>query len=221
MMLPFRISLPMLPMLIVLAWVTAGVAAEEIQIDVVGLFKDAAILEVNGERRVLKEGERSKEGIVLISADSKAAVIELEGRRIDLTLTSQIGTQFKPPKHTIVTIGTDELGQYRTVGSINGRPVSFLVDTGANIIALNSVHARSLGLNYEQGRRTRATTAGGMVDSWTVTLDSVQVGDIRVRNVRAAVLRGDFPQEILLGMSFLSNVEINESAGVLILKGKL
>ncbi|MEX2327909.1 MAG: TIGR02281 family clan AA aspartic protease, partial [Pseudomonadales bacterium] len=170
---------------------------------------------------LLREGERSKEGILLISADSLEALIELEGRRIPLTLTSQIGTRFKPPEHTIVTIGTDELGQYRTVGSINGRPVSFLVDTGANIVALNSAHAKSLGLNFEQGRRTRATTAGGMVDSWAVTLDSVQVGDIRVRNVRAAVLKGDFPGEILLGMSFLSNVEINESAGVLVLKGKL
>jgi aspartyl protease family protein len=53
-----------------------------------------------------------------------------------------------------------------------------------------------------------------------VILSSVQIGGIKVNNVKAAVLKGDFPRDILLGMSFLRNVEMNENRGVLQLTGK-
>lgn len=201
----------------------AGIAgADELDIDVVGLFKGAVLLDINGNRQMLKEGEKSSEGILVVSADSREAVIEVNGQRMTLNLTSRIGTQFKPPERGTVSIPLNDYGQYRSAGTINGRPVTFLIDTGATIVAMNTTDARRLGVEFGSGEQVRATaTAGGMVTSWEVRLDSVQVGDIRVRNVQAAVLEGDFPEEILLGMTFLRNVEIKESSGVMVLRSKL
>jgi aspartyl protease family protein len=53
-----------------------------------------------------------------------------------------------------------------------------------------------------------------------VTLDSVQIGAIRVHNVTAAVLPGNHPMEILLGMTFLDRVVMREEKGVLMLISK-
>ena len=107
-----------------------------------------------------------------------------------------------------------------TTGSINDVPVSFLVDTGATLIAMNSGTARRLGIEFESLESGNAVTAGGNVKSWRVALSSVQVGGIRRENVEAAVLAGDYPLEILLGMTFLRNVRMEESDGILVLSSK-
>jgi aspartyl protease family protein len=70
------------------------------------------------------------------------------------------------------------------------------------------------------GRVLRATTASGVVESAEVFLDIVKVGGIKIRNVQAAVIPGSFPLDILLGMSFLRNVEIRENAGTMQLTTK-
>jgi len=183
--------------------------------EVVGLFKNAAVLNISGNERLLKVGQLSPEGVLLVSADSKEAVIEISGKKMHLTLSSRISAEFKTPASVTVSIMLNGAGQYRTTGSINGRPVSFLVDTGATIVAINSITAKSLGIDSSKGRVLRATTASGVVESVEVFLDIVKVGGIKIRNVQAAVIPGSFPQDILLGMSFLRNVKIRENAGTM------
>jgi aspartyl protease family protein len=204
-----------------LATSLAASAEGEIEIEVVGLFRNAALLEVNGKRELLKQGQKSPEGILLIRADSSEAVVEVNGRRMNLKLSSRIGTEFVPAESATVQIPVNDLGQYQGSGSINDQPVSFLVDTGASIVAMNTKDARKLGIDYAgTGKMHEATTAGGVVKSWAVTLDSVQIGAIRVTNVPAAVLEGDYPKDILLGMTFLRNVEIKQTQGLMVLKRK-
>ncbi len=199
----------------------ANAASVAIDIDVVALFKDRAVLEINGEQQLLDVGETSKEGIRLISADSREAFIELGTETIRLDLTSRIGTQFEEAPEAMVSIALNEIGQYRTMGSINERPTWFVVDTGANVVAMNREIAESLGVDLRRGRQMQSITAGGPVRSWEVLLPQVEVGGIRVNNVRAAVLEGPFPVDVLLGMSFLGSVQMQESNGVLVLKRKL
>ncbi|HKI73815.1 MAG TPA: TIGR02281 family clan AA aspartic protease [Pseudomonadales bacterium] len=194
---------------------------EEIQIDVVGLFTRAALLEVNGKQELLREGDRSKEGILLVSANSREAVIDLNGRRMTLNLSSRIGTRFKPAEMATVSIPLNDYGQYESSGMIDGQSVTFLIDTGASIVAMNATDAKRLGIDYTAGGPPHeATTAGGVVKSWTVQIDSIQLGGIRVRNVPAAVLEGGYPKQILLGMTFLRNVDIRQSANLMVLKSK-
>jgi len=194
--------------------------AEELEIDVVGLFKNAAMLKIDGKEQLLKIGNRSLEGVMLVSADSKGAVIEVNGESMNLDLSSHISASFKRPLETAVSILRNGSGQYVTRGTINGQSVRLLVDTGANIVALNSSIAASLGLDVSQGKRVNVSTASGISESRLITLDVLQVGNIKVSNVQAAVIDGNYPEDILLGMTFLQNVDISESGGVMQLKGK-
>ncbi len=50
-----------------------------------------------------------------------------------------------------------------------------------------------------------------------MTLDKITVAGITARNVQAAIISGRFPLDILLGMSFLKQVSMQESGGVMTL----
>tara|TARA_Y100000310_G_scaffold105217_1_gene103592 strand:+ start:3307 stop:4065 length:759 start_codon:yes stop_codon:yes gene_type:complete len=194
--------------------------AQSVSIEVVGLMKNTAVVAIDGQRRVLKVGQASADGVLLLSADTEKAVVSIDGESRVLYLSRKIASGFTKPKEVSVSILRNDIGQYAVGGSINGRAVRFLVDTGANVVALNGVQAKSLGLDYERGKKMQATTAAGVVPSYEVLLDNVQVGAISVTNVAAVVLPGDHPTDILLGMTFLERVVMREEKGVLLLISK-
>lgn len=198
-----------------------ALAAQPGPIEVVGLFKDAAVLLVDEQHVLLRVGERSEQGIFLVSANSEQAVIEIDGKRQTLSLSRRMGGNFKAAEKSSVAVARNGAGQYVIGGAINGLPVRFLVDTGATVVAMSVAHARRLGLDYERGRKSNALTANGLTASYQVMLDSVQVGEISVPNVEAAVLEGGKIEDVLLGMSFLSRVQMAESNGLLLLESKL
>jgi aspartyl protease family protein len=188
--------------------------------EVVGLFKNTAVLSIEGKQIMLKVGEEPVAGITVISADSESAVIEFANQRRTVFLSQQVSGVFQRPEVVTVSIQLNNRSQYMTTGSINDVPVSFLVDTGATLMAMNSGVAKQLGIEFESSRRGQVVTAGGNVSTWRVSLSSVQVGGIRRENVEAAVLDGDYPREILLGMTFLRDVKMEEANGILVLSSK-
>jgi aspartyl protease family protein len=110
---------------------------------------------------------------------------------------------------------------YRVQGEINGHPVRFLVDTGATLIAMNSGDARSMGIDYRlKGQPMVVNTASGQARAYRIKLDAVSVGSITVRNVEAAVVDGDSPDHVLLGMSFLGKLDLERSGSVMVLTQK-
>ena len=78
----------------------------------------------------------------------------------------------------------------------------------------------SSDLDYASGRPIQAITAGRRVNGWRVQLSGVTVGAITVMNVDALVLEGNSPPNVLLGMTFLRNVEISEKDGVMVLSSE-
>lgn len=192
-----------------------------LQIEVKALFNNAAMLNIDGRDQLLKKGQRSKEGVRLIDADSRKALVEYDGEQQTLFLSDRIGSSFKAPEKAQVHITMTENRQYITHGSINGRSARFLVDTGANVVAINSKMARSLGISLEDGVKMKTATASEELMSIAVNLKEIQVGDIKQRNVMAVIIEGDYPQDILLGMSFLQHVDISENAGLMVLTSKL
>jgi len=185
-----------------------------------GLFKDKALLTIDGKPRLLKVGASSPEGVTLLSSNSQQASILVEGQTLTLHLSQRISTAFKKPKFTEVKIPRGRNGHYFTAGAINGRPAKFMVDTGATVIAMNINEARRLGIDLRQAKPGRSSTAGGMVDTFRVVLDKVSVGSVTLHSIPASVIDGDFPEQILLGNSFLSKVEMTEQAGVLVFRKK-
>lgn len=191
-----------------------------VDVEVKMLAKGSAVLLIDGNQRMLREGARSPEGVVLVSADGKQAVIEIDGKQRTMQLSRGISTQFKVADKTEIRIASSEGGHYRTKGLINGTPVDFFVDTGATTIAMNHFEAERLGIDYRGGTPIAVNTANGTAKAFLVTLQSVSVGNIVVHQVEAAVSTTDSPSIILLGLSYLSKVDLKIDEGVLVLKEK-
>jgi len=198
----------------------AGVSWAAPDIRVNGLFAGSAVLSINGKQRVLKQGQTSPEGVTLIESDSRHALLEVDGARVSLGLSEQISSSFRAAEVAEVRIPRADNGHYFVSGFINGRPVDFMVDTGATSIAMNLHHAKQLGVNYRRGRKGAASTAGGVVSAYHVPLEKLTIGNITLHQVEATVVIGDFPSQVLLGNSFLSRVEMREEEGVMVLRNK-
>ncbi|MDP4651171.1 MAG: TIGR02281 family clan AA aspartic protease [Haliea sp.] len=178
------------------------------------LLPNTAVLMINGQRKTLRAGD-DFDGVKLISADASIAVLEINGSRQRVGLNRNITTNYVAPERRELQIPRNDRMQYVTSGSINGRSVQVMVDTGANVVALNTRHAEALGLNYKDGIPSTLETASGVVDAWLLNLERVEVGGIPVEGVRATVVVGEYPSTILLGMSYLQHVELRERGGVL------
>lgn len=188
-------------------------------IEVRGLFNGGAILVIDGTQHMLKAGQTSPEGVRLVSADSRKAVIEVGGKRHSMGLSRQISANFTPPQRKTTAVQRNGNNQYLVNGTINGVTTEMLIDTGATAVAMSSSTARSLGIDFRRDEnRGAARTASGVVTTYQVNLDVVSVGEITLRNVRAFVNEGEFPHVVLLGMSFLRHVEMRDTGGVLYLE---
>ena len=115
-----------------------------------------------------------------------------------------------------VVLERNAYGHYVANGKINGQTVEFLVDTGATYLGIPAAVARRLGL--KRGVASSSQTAAGVVRTYLVKLDSVRLGDIELRNVTASIIP-DMPGEgVLLGMSFLKDLEIVQSGNTMTLR---
>jgi len=183
-------------------------------VTVEALLPNTAVLMINGQRKTLRAGT-SFEGVTLISADANAALLEINGERQRLGLNRNITTNYVAPERRQLDIPRNDRMQYITTALINGRSIQVMVDTGANVVAMNARQAAALGVDYRAGVPSKLETASNIIDAWMVNLQSVEVGGIRVESVRATVAEGDYPSTILLGMSYLQHVELREREGVL------
>lgn len=200
---------------------TCVIAAVE-SIEVNALLGTKALIVIDGQRRLLAEGERSEEGVMLVSVEEEGVMLEVNGETTFFSLgSSRVGTKFSRPEKVVERVYRDNEGMYRTAGSINGHIVGFLVDTGATSIAFNSHDAKRLGINYLlEGVPTTVNTAAGAARAWAVKLDRVTVGQITLHNIPAMVLDGSSPSEVLLGMSFLERLNVQHQGEVMVLETK-
>jgi aspartyl protease family protein len=105
-------------------------------------------------------------------------------------------------------------GHFTSAGSINGRTVQFMVDTGATLVALSQGEAERIGLDWRSAPRAMTQTANGAVPVHRVSLSAVRVGEVEVANVDAIVMPAQMPY-VLLGNSFLSRFQMRRDNDVL------
>lgn len=212
---------------LIIGWAVCGapLAYAVEKLTVLALFEGKVLLHVDGERRLIAEGETSPEGITLVDGDSDHAVVEIDGREEVLELgmvtsfpgaADDVSPAWDGPQQ--LTLWAEDDGFFYASGAINGFAVRFLVDTGANTIAINRSLAERIGVDYRQGKQGVATTASGVTPMYLVTLDRVSIGEITLRNVDAGVLLGSQPDVPLLGMSFLGKLDMNRTGNRLELK---
>ncbi len=210
-----KVLLLSLPLLL-----SSGVMAAT-QVLVVGLFPGAAVLNVDGQRKLVKVGQVGPGGVMVVSADSRGAVLRVDGVERTYNLSREYSDGFAEAQKKQLRVAKGIGGHYWIAGSVNGQSIQFLVDTGATSVALNDEHARRLGIDYRvMGSPLQVSTASGTARGWRVTLDRVKLGELEVLGVDAVVLEGGSPTEALLGMSFLGRVGWKVEQDVLVLESK-
>lgn len=171
-----------------------------------------ALLVVNGGApKALAAGEVHR-GVKVVSVSSEQTVVEIEGKRhtvrlggAPVSLGGGGGGSSAGGSQIVLTAGTG--GHFVTQGSINGRTVEFLVDTGATNVAMGQDVARRLGIDFEKGELGRSSTANGVVMTYRVRLAKVRIQDVEVYDVEASVLPGSM-SSVLLGNSFLTRFQM-------------
>lgn len=200
-----------------LVFLTLAASANATEVNVTGLFKDKAMVAIDGGKPRMMSVGQSMGGVKLISANSSNATFEIDGKRQTLGMGQSISTSFAGSGKPTVKLTADSSGHFSTIGSINGYPVRFLVDTGATTIAISTADAARMGIDYKAGERGLSSTANGLVPVYKVTLQNVKVGDISLNLVEGTVIEGAGLPVALLGMSFLSRVEMKRDNSVMTL----
>lgn len=205
----------MLPVLL------SPLALAEPVVRVVGLFSGAAVVNIDGQRHMLRIGQPGAQGVELLAANSRSATLSINGATREFAMQREYSEGFAPRQTRQVSIPRGAGGHYRINGSINGQNVPFMVDTGATSVAMSSIQAQRLGIDYRvTGVEVQATTASGQVRGYRVKLARVAVGELELTNVDGLILEGGFPTEVLLGNSYLNRVRLIDQNGRLVLESR-
>ena len=116
-----------------------------------------------------------------------------------------------------VVLERNSQGHYVANGLINGQAATFLLDTGATDVAIPEPLADRLRLQRRSGGISQ--TANGPVAVWLTMLDEVSLGSIRLQRVRASIVPSmPAGSPVLLGMSFLKQLEFSQKDRQLVLR---
>jgi aspartyl protease family protein len=203
--------------------VIPNLAVADTRVNVVGLFSGKALLVINGGApRTLAVGQTSPEGVKLLAADSTQAVLEVEGKRKELGMGqgASVAGAAASSAPSGMTLYASRDGHFFGEGSINGKPIKFLVDTGATSVSMSSAEARRLGIDYVAGHEAATSTAAGVVKAWVVTLNSVKLGGVVLNQVEGNVIDGDSPPFVLMGMSALIRLDMKRDGMTMTLTKK-
>lgn len=115
-----------------------------------------------------------------------------------------------------VVLQRNRYGHYVVSGHINDYPVQFMLDTGASDVSVPDHIARRIGL--QRGPEQVYNTAKGAATNYMTRLEKVRIGNIELRDVRASINPNVSDDEILLGMSFLKQIEFTQRGDTLTLR---
>lgn len=209
-------QLPRLSAAALLALAAGTAAAQNVVLS--GRMGERALLVIDGQPYTTAVGQ-TVAGVKLRGWAGEQAQLEHGGRSFTLTVGStpvQLGAgaprSGSGGREIVLTAGPG--GHFATGGTINGKQVRFVVDTGATLVAIGKDDAQRLGLDLSTAQRGMTQTANGAVPVAVVTLNSVRVGDIELANVGAVVLPTPMPI-VLLGNSFLSRLQMKRENDVM------
>lgn len=117
---------------------------------------------------------------------------------------------------TEVVLQRNRHGHYQATGQINGEQVQFLLDTGATTVAVPVRLAERLGLG--RGPAITISTANGTATAYLTRLDDVRLGDITLHDIAATITPSMGGDDVLLGMSFLKQLEFTQRGDSLTLR---
>lgn len=199
--------MPQAAWLAALLLVSGAVQAQSVVLS--GRMGDRALLVIDGTPKTVEVGQ-TVGGVRLLRWQGEAAEVERAGTQFLLKpggAAAVVGTQPASTEAHAVVLSVGPGGHFTTTGAINGRPVQFMVDTGATLVSMGRDEASRLGIDLAGARKAYTQTANDAVPVQLVTLSRVRVGEIELINVGAAVMPQAMPM-VLLGNSFLARLQM-------------
>ena len=193
--------------------------AQAESVTLTGTIGSRAILVIDGGApRTLAVGERVQ-NVRLLSLQDGTAVVEAGNQRVTLRMDTpvSVGKPVTNNGNTRIVLPAGSGGHFMTQGAINGRTVTFMLDTGATSVAISASDAERIGLVYKNGTPVQIGTANGIVSGYRVRLDSVRVGDVDVAGVDAVVSPQSMPY-VLLGNSFINRFSMRRDSDQMVLE---
>jgi aspartyl protease family protein len=186
-----------------------------------GMVGSKALLIVDGSAPKIVASGDTFQGVKVLSTQGDSAVLMVGGKRLNVRVgdaPASVGEQSgsKSSGSKIVLTAGDG-GHFLTAGSINGKSVQFMVDTGATTVAMGAAEAKRMGIDYAAGKPVRMNTANGQALGYLLTLNSVRIGDVEVQNVEAIVAQQAMPY-VLLGNSFLTRFSMRRDNDQMVLE---
>jgi aspartyl protease family protein len=206
--------------LLLCAALLAGTAHAQ-NVALAGRMGDRALLIVNGAPHTLAVGA-SGGGVKLLRWTGEQAEVETATGRALLRVggtPAQIGNAAAMPAAREIVMTAGPGGHFTPQGAINGRPVRFIVDTGATLVAMGRTEAERLGIDLSNAQQGMSQTANGPVPVQVVVLDRVRVGEVEITGVGAVVTPQAMPY-VLLGNSFLVRFQMQRVNDVMRLQLK-
>jgi aspartyl protease family protein len=200
-----------------LAFCLAGAAAAQ-TVSMSGSLGNNALLVIDGKPRNVAVGS-TVQGVRLVSLSGGDAVVEVQGKRFTVRLGDaqvNLGGKASEGGGKRIVLTAQSGGHFNTTGTINGKSVRFVVDTGATMVALDQYEADRLGVDWKSGRSGMSRTANGDTRVYLTKLASVRIGDVQVYDVDAVVTPAPMPF-ILLGNSYLTRFQMKRENDVMTL----
>ena len=195
-----------------------GAAAQSVSLQ--GMLGSKALLIVDGGApRSVAPGE-THQGVKVLATSGDQALVEIKGQKHTLRIGDSqvsVGGSGIAARGNKIVLTAGSGGHFLSQGTINGKAVHFMVDTGASVIGLGVSEAERVGLNYKAGQRVRMNTANGEAIGWRVKLSSVRVGDVELYDIDAVVGAESMPY-VLLGNSFLSRFQMKRDNDQMVLE---
>jgi clan AA aspartic protease (TIGR02281 family) len=119
------------------------------------------------------------------------------------------GKDAKKDPSPVLKLKQNSGGHYETDGSIDGKSLNFVVDTGASFVSLPESVAHSALIYCDE--KIKMDTANGTTDACTAKIKKLQFGPFFVKDV-AAVINTNLSQP-LLGMNVLQLFKIGQENG--------
>lgn len=188
------------------------------EVGVAGVFPGKALLVVDGGApQAVAIGSSTPEGVQVLAIDGETVTLGVNGQKRILRVGQHVVSQKSQGGRQETTLPADSHGHFYASGAVNGRTVRFLVDTGATMVSLGASDAARVGIDWRKGQPSVTQTANGQARVWKVRFDTVRVGEVTLHGVDGLVHEADMPIA-LLGMSFLSRMEIRNEGSQMTLK---
>ncbi len=118
-----------------------------------------------------------------------------------------LGTGNQQQSGSTVRLKRNDDGHFYAVVRVNGKPVNFLVDSGATMTSMSAEAAKSAGIDFDRSAvPVIVGTANGAVKNWRATANVMALESISVKD-HTVLISDNLSEDLnLIGMNFLDEL---------------